>query len=192
MAGTPLLIFEAISRQYNVSSELTRKAVHALTAAVVAYMTSFLSLDEIAFISVLFFIFFVITRKQNIWKSLFQIKRRSYGEIMFAAGVILAALIAQDERTFVGAVLIMGFADPLAAIIGQRYRKAHILIGSKTIEGTAVFFLTAAFLLGACGVADLFPALAIAAALAFAELISMDGWDNVTVPLAASIFLNLI
>lgn len=192
MAGAPLLVFELISRQYKVSPELTRKAVHILTSLVVVYMTFFLSLDEIAFISVLFLIFFLVTRKRHIWKAIFQIKRKSYGEILFAVGVITAAIISRDERIFACSVLIMGLADPAAAIIGQHYKKAHLLFGYKTIEGTAAFFLVAVFLLGAFGVAGLFAALGVAAVATIAELTSLNGHDNLAVPLAVSILLNLI
>lgn len=192
MAGVPLLVFEAISRQYKISPEITRKAVHVLTSVVIAYMTFFLNLDEIAIISVLFLIFFVATRKRHLWKSLFQIKRKSYGEITFAVGVILAALIAQDERIFACAVLVMGFADPAAAIIGQHYPRVHKLFDSKTIEGTLGFFLVTVFLLGAFGILNLQTAFAIAAVTTLAELVSKDGLDNITVPLAVSILLNLI
>ncbi len=190
MAGTPLLIFEAISRQYKISTEITRKAVHVLTSAVVVYMTFFLSLNEIAAISALFLVFFAATRRYNIWKSLFEIKRKTYGEIMFAVGVILAALISEDERIFACSVLVMGLADPAAAIIGQHYKKAHGFFNSKTIEGTAGFFLITVFLLGAFGVTTAQTALYFGAITALAELVSKNGLDNITVPLAVSLLLS--
>ncbi len=192
MAGTPLLIFEAISRQYKISPEITRKAVHILTSAVVVYMTFFLSLNEIAAISALFLVFFVGTRRYNIWKSLFEIKRKSYGEIMFAVGVILAALIAEDESIFACSVLVMGLADPAAAVIGQHYGKAHKFFNSKTIEGSIGFFLITVFLLGAFGVSSLQTALFFGAIVTLAELISRGGLDNISVPLAVCLLLNFI
>lgn len=192
MAGTPLLIFEAISRQYKISPEISRKSVHVLTAAVVAYMPFFLSLNEIAVISALFLLFFVATRKYSIWKALFEIKRKSYGEIMFAVGVILAALIADDSGIFACAVLVMGLADPAAAVIGEHYKKAHKFFNSKTIEGTAGFFLITVFLLGAFGVPALQTALLYGAIVTLAELVSMDGLDNIAVPLAVTLLLNFI
>jgi dolichol kinase len=192
LAGMPLLVFEVISRKYKVSPEITRKAVHVLASVAIAYMTLFLSMNEIAIIAAFFFVFFAATRKKQIWKALFQIKRKSYGEIMFAVGVIVAALTANDSRIFACAVLIMGFSDTAAAIIGQRYNAAHKLFGPKTIEGALGFFLVTIFLLGAFGVATFQTALAAAAIITLAELISKDGLDNIAVPLAAVLILNFI
>jgi phytol kinase len=192
MAGTPLLIFEAISRKYKVSPELTRKSIHVLSAVVIAYMTLFLSLNEIAFISVLFFVLLALSRRRRIWQSIYAVKRKGYGEVLFTIGVILSALIAQDERIFACAVLVMGFSDTLAAVVGQHYKDAHKLLNSKTIEGTAVFFLTTVFLLGAFGVSGAFAALAIAGIVTAAELISKSGWDNIVVPLLTVLLLNFL
>ncbi len=190
LAGTPLLIFEAISRKYKVSAEFTRKSIHVLSAVVIAYMTLFLNLNEIAFIAVLFLVLLAVTHRYRVWKSIHSIKRDSYGEVMFAAGVILAALIAQEERIFACAVLVMGFSDTIAAVIGQHYKKARKLFRSKTFEGTAGFFLVTVFLLGAFGVSGVFTAFVIASVVTFAELISKNGWDNMAVPLLVTLLLN--
>ncbi|HEX5798297.1 MAG TPA: hypothetical protein VFX79_02985 [Candidatus Saccharimonadales bacterium] len=192
MAGAPLLIFEAISRQYKVSAELTRKSIHVLSAVVIAYMTLFLSLNEIAFISVLFFLLLAVTHRYRIWKSIHSIKRDSYGEVMFAVGVILAALLAQEERIFACAVLVMGVSDTVAAVIGQHYTKAHKILGPKTLEGSIGFFLITVFLLGAFGVASIYTAFAIASLVTIAELMSRNGWDNIAVPLLVVLFFNFI
>jgi dolichol kinase len=193
LAGTPLLLFEFIYRKYRISAELTRKAVHVLASFAVVLMTFFLNLNDIAIISALFLIFFVVTRKKYIWKSLFQIERKSYGEITFTVGVILARLIAQDEKIFVSAVLIMGVSDTVAAAVGQSYDKVHKLFNTpKTVEGSIGFFLTTVFILALFGVPHVHTALGIAAIITIAELVSKDGLDNITIPLAASLLLNFI
>lgn len=192
LAGLPLIIFEAISRKYKVAPELTRKSIHALSSVAIACLTLFLSLDEIAFISVLFFVLLAFTHRYRVWKSIHAVKRNSYGEVMFAAGVISAALIAQDERIFACAVLVMGLADTLAAILGQHSKNPHILFGPKTFEGTLGFLMATIFLLGAFGVPNIFIALAISVIVSAAELVSKNGWDNISVPLLTTLLLNFI
>lgn len=193
VAGAPLLVFELIYRKYKISPELTRKSIHLLVSIAVVCMTPFLSLNDIAIISTLFLVFFVVTRRKYIWKSIFDVKRRSYGEITFTVGVILASLIAQDEKVFAAAVLVMGISDTVAAVIGQHYGKAHKLFGtSKTIKGTAGFFLMTVFILALFGVPTFAAALVVAAIATVIEFVSKHGLDNITVPLAVALSLNFV
>jgi phytol kinase len=105
--------------------------------------------------------------------------------------------------TWVGGigVLIMGWGDGLASVVGERAGRGEIRIwgGRKSIAGTAVMFgaslaVTLAFRLAAGGpAARHFPpslgAAACTAALATAvEVLTPLGIDNLTVPLAASLF----
>jgi dolichol kinase len=95
----------------------------------------------------------------------------------------------------VAAVLILGLADPAAALVGRRYGKIRLVHG-RSLEGTLSFVVTgtvAAFL----GLVLLFPsvgavgALAMAAAAAVvggvAELFSRRVDDNLSIPVCSAL-----
>lgn len=120
----------------------------------------------------------------------------SHGETWFACGVCLAFLWAGGEPVAYGiAILVLGFADAAAALVGRRYGRPRRMPGGawKSAAGSASFFAVAlavafAGLHGAAGV-DAGEALAAAALLAgmttVLEAISGRGLDNILVPLGA-------
>lgn len=107
------------------------------------------------------------------------------------AVVILAA--TGDPRVQVSGVVILGVADPLAAIVGRRYGR-HKLIHGRSLEGSSAFLVSGsaaalaslALLVGVpIGTAA---AVAIGAALpaTIAELLSRRVDDNLSIPLCAA------
>lgn len=104
------------------------------------------------------------------------------------------ALLGQPQAAAVG-VLVLGFGDPVAALVGRRFGR-HALIHGRSVEGSVGFVVsaTAATVLGlwlAWPSLGLVPTLAAASvgamAGALAELFSVKVDDNLTIPWAATL-----
>lgn len=115
----------------------------------------------------------------------------------YATALLLLTLTGEPTIMCVG-VLVLGFADPAAAIVGRRFGRIKLVHG-RTLEGSATFALVAAAtvlavltlaggtLLPSYGLGTRV-ALAFAAGLAgaLAELFSRRVDDNFSVPIAAA------
>lgn len=107
--------------------------------------------------------------------------------------------LAGDLRAASVALVVLGVADPMAALVGRRYGRTK-LRGGRTLEGTAAFVVSGAvaslvMLAVYYPAVSLYPAVVIAlcgATLgALAELFSGRVDDNFTIPLAATVGASL-
>lgn len=88
---------------------------------------------------------------------------------------------------------LLTFADSAAQIVGQKLenRTRPIFGGKKTVAGSLSFFVVSILCGLVCYAALSFPLngmallqiLVIAAVATLVEMVSIHGWDNVTVPL---------
>ena len=107
----------------------------------------------------------------------------------FGTALVLLALFATRSAMMAGCA-ILGFADPIAGIVGRRWGR-HRFRNGRSLEGSLGFFVAgtvaAAFTLGAMGTGSPGVVLALAAmcalAGALAELLSTRLDDNLTIPL---------
>ena len=111
----------------------------------------------------------------------------------YATACVILSLMWNLEVASVG-IVVLGFADPAAAIMGRRYGK-HQLVNGRTLEGTTVFIVVGTIMswlwltLGW----SISPGLALQAAFAgafaggIAELFSRRIDDNLSVPVAAAL-----
>ena len=134
-------------------------------------------------------------RRRGLLPSLFDVERRSHGEIYFPAGITLLWLVSGGHRVFYLVSLIMlVICDTLAALLGKSYGRHPFVVheDQRSLEGSAVF-LFAAFLgthlplllltdidRGACVMISMQLALLVTAF----EAISTGGSDNLVLPLA--------
>lgn len=188
---------EIMRRVLKWPAEISRKMIHAGTALLVVLAT--LSFRE-ATIPILLALPFVVVNVVAIprqWiPSMHAIKRRSWGTVTFPLAFIVLSLTCwlwAPER-LLGlqvAFVVMGLADPVAAIVGERWgRRAYDLGGGKkTWVGTCAFGLTA--WLGTFGtlalLADmplqdvLWLSSLVALVTMVAEMLGGRGWDNFVV-----------
>jgi dolichol kinase len=111
----------------------------------------------------------------------------------FGTAMVVLALLREPMAASV-AVVVMGFGDPAAALIGRRYGRVKLLNG-RSLEGSLTFFAVglAAGLAVLTAYADFAwgARLALAAAAAFAgavaELVSRRVDDNLSVPVCAAL-----
>ncbi len=130
-------------------------------------------------------------------------KKRNYGLIYFPVTLLLLVLfqyqgILAPIACTIG-VLIMGYGDGLAALIGSKWgkRKLNIPSGGKSWLGTVVMF-SVSLLIGFVGLlTTALPlgtviglALLVAVVSAFVEAITPLGLDNLTVPLLVAFLIG--
>ncbi len=211
-AGTGLILVagEYLSQKRILKGEFARKFVHILTATFVAFWPLFLSHYEIAILSLVFVAIVVIVQKFKILRSFKSVRRSTYGEIWYALGIGLVALLFQNDAIFSIAILQMALADGFAAVVGVglgkkaiQYRYKNI---NKSIAGSLTFLIISFglnlfywFALNgqAENTATVSPALPVllsassAIILTFTEIVSPKGSDNVIVPVLAATLLWL-
>ncbi|NBK21474.1 MAG: hypothetical protein EOM68_05570 [Spirochaetia bacterium] len=131
-------------------------------------------------------------------------KKRNYGLIYFPLTLLLFVILQYQGvlptiACTIG-VLVMGYGDGLAALIGRKWgkRKLNIPSGGKTWLGTLVMFLVS-FLVTFIGLmlvslslgSALAVALLVGVVSAFVEAITPLGLDNLTVPLIAAFIVGV-
>ena len=90
-------------------------------------------------------------------------------------------------------LVVLGFADPAAAVIGRRFGQVR-LINGRSLEGTATFFVTA-WVTGMAALAVFHPEIPRAGVMclgaavtgAIAELVSRRVDDNFTIPMSVAL-----
>jgi phytol kinase len=131
---------------------------------------------------------------------LLEVKRRSYGEFAFVAGVAAAFFLAHgDPMSYVIPVAVLTFADTLAAVVGTRFgtHRFATLDGTKSLEGSLAFLATAvacvAIPLAVAGRAQAAPIACVSAlALTLVEASAWAGLDNVAIPLLGGILVRAL
>lgn len=208
--GVILLTGEYLSRKRILKGEFARKFVHILTATFVAFWPLFLTHYQIALLSLVFVAMVVTVKKLNLLRSFKAVRRATYGEIWYALGIGVVALLFQDNAIFTIAILQMALADGFAAIVGvglgrsaiqYRYKNIH-----KSIAGSLTFLiisfgLNLFYWFGLNGeslitgmISPALPVLLSASSaiiLTFVEIVAPKGSDNVIVPVLAATLLWL-
>ncbi|MGL6173968.1 MAG: diacylglycerol/polyprenol kinase family protein [Cellulosilyticaceae bacterium] len=190
-----LLMIAPIFEKYG--KEVSRKFVHIMTAnwwfiIMIFFEKSFWPI----IISLSFIGVNLISYKYNVFKCIEREEAaQEKGTIYYAITMLLLVIISYYyEDLYIGliGVLIMGYADGLAAIIGKRMNFCPYLINEnkKSISGNVVMF-SISFLVVYSVMEHLHytqivcTALMIASIVTIIEAVSVKGTDNLTVPLSA-------
>jgi phytol kinase len=196
-----LVVSELSWRKHKLSDELTRKIVHISVAAFVAFWPFYINYKQIQLVSVAFLIVILLSRYLHIFKGILHVKRRTYGDLFFPISIFILALLEPQPLIFMIALLHIGFADGVAALIGKRFGKdnQYKLFGHiKSIAGTLTFIIISYAILLTVKIikpdeiASLtwINLLILPPILAFVENISTFGADDLTVPLALLVILK--
>jgi phytol kinase len=197
-------ITELLRRRRGYSVDFTRKAIH-IAAGMTAY---FLLFFENRWIGIIPSVSFIFINALSYWKGAFLAmetgERGQLGTIYFPISFTVVAWLLWHQRPLVvAAVMPMTWGDAFAAVVGRRWghRKYTILGSSRSLEGSAVFLLTAWIstalplaLLSASpfsGLTAVLVALGMAAAATLVEAVSPWGTDNLTVPAVSTLALVL-
>lgn len=192
---------ELLKRWLNPPAEFTRKFVHFAGGLVVAAFPWLLTSPwTVLALSLSMGALLWASRRLGLLASVHGVKRRSEGGLYYPAAVFLLFWLSHDRPVFyLISALALVLSDTLAALVGTVYgRHSYRVEGdTRSLEGSAVFFL--ATFLGAhlplLLMTDLDRGLCVLVALQMAllatafEAISLQGNDNLIVPLASYFFL---
>lgn len=195
-----LIISEWGWRKGWLSGEVGRKFVHITVGTMVAFWPYFLDWEDIRLLSLAFFAVVLVSMRVGVFRAIGSVQRPTYGEIFFALSVGLLTLFTTSKGIYAAAILQMALADGFAAIVGSRFgreNKYHLFGRVKTAIGTATFFaVSLALLIGYSQLSD--NGLTWQYVISFAALatglenIAALGFDNLLVPIAVGICLNLV
>ena len=203
-----LLSGEYLWQKEILKGEFARKYVHIGCATFAAFWTLFLSRNQIVFMSLTFVVVLVAVKQLNIFGSLRGIKRTTYGELWYAMGIGVCAVLFADNAIYAVAVLHMALADGFAAVVGvglgKKAKNFKYNDSTKSVEGTMTF-IAISFLLNAgywlffaghqfdINYPIIVPAYSLISALILSvvEIVAPRGSDNVIVPVSAGFLLWL-
>lgn len=124
-------------------------------------------------------------------------RKRDNGLIYYPLSILVLVIMMYnglaDERIVISSVLMMGFGDGLAALIGSRFgRHGYSFIGGKkSLEGTLTMFaVSLTILLVVYPEGPWYVSLLIAIFATLLENITPLGFDNITVPLISAFALG--
>jgi len=189
-----LLVAVEIGFRRGLGPETTRQIAHVAGAASVAGLPFFLRLSELVALAFFFTGLLTWTRARGLLRSVHGIDRASVGALVFPIGLVVAVLFGWGHPAAIAyAALVLGVADPAAALIGKRLAGAGwpVIGGHKTLAGSVTFALVtvAIGLLIGIGVGDVHLLAVLGAALVLAAIEGSLGYglDNIPVPAAASL-----
>ena len=198
-----LVICEYLWRSGRVKGETGRKLVHISVGSFVAFWPYFMTWRQIQFMALAFLVVVVLSQQRNIFKSIHQVRRRTWGEIFFPIGIGLAAFIEPSPLIFAAAILHLSLADGLAAVVGCRYGMGHqykVHNYEKTIAGSLTFWLISTVIVALTVLVSahaidplLLPVVVLLPmAATLVENFSPGGIDNVFVPLLVIVVLQAV
>jgi phytol kinase len=189
-----LLVFtEYLWRHNKLRGESARKFVHILVGSYVAFWPFFISFEAIQLISAAFLLVVAVSLKFNVFKSIHGVARQTWGEVLFAVGIGLVAVLTNEPWVFAACILHLSVADGLAALTGLAWGKKtmYVIAGhKKSLVGTGVFWFSS-LIITAIAIYHL-PYLQLESrslllwlplATSFTENLGLGGTDNVLVPL---------
>lgn len=126
-------------------------------------------------------------------------RKRDNGLIYYPLSIVVLILMMynglSDGKIVISSVLMMGFGDGFAALVGSRFGRHHyaFLGGRKSVEGTLTMFIVSFIILSA-----VYPegpwyfSLLVALAATVLESITPLGFDNITVPVISAVILGAL
>lgn len=198
-----LMVFsELLWRHRLVRGEASRKNFHILAGIFVAFLPFWVGYGWVAWLAVSALISGVVNRRIKIFRSGSDIKRKTFGDLLFGLSILICAILKPNKWLFAGAILQVALADGFAAVVGTRYaRRRYEVFGStKSIIGTTTFFVisllitTSVLHFGGLDIhaSRLAGIVIVSAALATVENFGIYGTDNLTLPISFLLLLKLL
>lgn len=198
-----LLIGEILWRKKILRGENERKFVHILVGTFAAFWPWFISWEAIQIIGLSMLAATLLNRHRLTFNYSAGLRKDGYGDILLAAAIVLCAMLTQEKLFYTLAILHLSLADGLAAVVGVnfgKYWRYKIFHQVKTVLGTMAFWFVSLCILaaGTLFAYDVIPfnqyillILFLPPALALIENISVNGFDNIMVPMVALLALTL-
>lgn len=144
-----------------------------------------------------------ISYKKNLISVMERERQDGLGTVYYAVSLLILAIITFGitKRPEIGlcSILIMGYGDGLAAVIGKKVKSYEYKIGNtkKTIAGSLtmfiITFIIVAIFSGVTGInLWLIKSIITAIILTLIEAVSIKGTDNITIPISGCVLLFLM
>lgn len=190
-----LRIIEVLKRREYISINLSRRLSHMGSGIINIAASIFLPYTILIMINVFFVVLFVTARKSGFFSAIQTANRKTYGDVYFPLGVILAAVVLLPENVtaFQYGVAIMGFSDALAGFVGERWgqKKIPIFNNTKTVIGALTFYVSS-LIITIIFAPQILPALFIVPLILTAtEFFLVYGLDNLALPIVAGLLFSL-
>jgi phytol kinase len=207
-AAIVMLALLGVCRRFLTGSEGLRKIAHLGTGALaLPFPWIFSSLRPVMMVCGLALVLLAVVAKipsvrARLGGSLYCVGRDSHGEFYFPIAVaILFALARGDKLLYSIPILVLTFADAVAAVLGERYGTVAYegIGGNKSLEGSVAFFTVAFFAVHVplllftdlTRAQTLLVAMDIALVVMLLEAVSWRGLDNVVIPLGVFLLLHI-
>lgn len=198
-----LVLSEYLWRTHRLRGERARKLVHVAAGTFIAFWPWFMSFYQIQVISLVMVLVVILARRFNLFRGIYSVRRRTLGDIMFPFTVGILATLTQSEWIFAAALLHLGLADGLAAVVGDRLGKKNrykifgevrSIAGSVTFLVVSILIMTAVISFGPDEFKGFYLPLLILLPIAATciENLSVRGADNIFVPLFIALTLNQV
>lgn len=147
-----MLVIKLIDKKLKLHSEIKRKLFHMTMGLVMLtfpfIFTSYISVVLVGIISLIVLLVLRNTKlKKSIGDVLYGVERESLGEVFFAISVVTIFYLSKGDKILYSIpILILTFADSVAALIGKNYAKKNLAEANedaKSIEGSFMFFMVA-------------------------------------------------
>lgn len=202
------ILFISASVFEKAGKEASRKYLHIMLSN--WWIIAILFFDNAIWASVMPAIFVVInyiSYKKDIIKVMERDEgdenKDSPGTVYYAISLLILAIIsfgiAKNPLIGLTGIIVMGYGDGMAAVIGQgiKSKEFHIAGKKKTVAGTvAMFTVTLMIMIGFStyvgATHGVIKAVTIAVLATIAEAVSIKGTDNLTVPLLTSLLTFLM
>lgn len=193
-----LVLSEILWRTHLLRGEAARKLLHIIIGSYVAYWLYFLTFREIQFLSLAMLVGVTLSHKFHIFHAITDVKRKTWGDIFYAVGLGLTAVVAKQPWVFALAVLHMCIADGLAGLIGTEFGKKtryKVLGTTKSLVGTATFVVVSVLLFAVFNhyhpAEIIWPVMIVMPLfLALVENVGVYGTDNILIPLLVAVIAN--
>lgn len=186
----------------NKGQEASRKFVHIMLSNIWFFYLIFI--DSLAWawiLPALFVIINSVSYRFKIFKSIERENNDGFGTVYYAISILLISIFTYkvgNPLLGLPGILVMGYGDGFAAIVGQRIKSKEYKVGNttKSIAGSMTMFV---FSLIICivvfGILNIeyfvFKAIGVAVIATILEAVSIKGLDNISVPIVVTILTYL-
>lgn len=199
-----LILFTLVEIFYRIRKphpEITRKLIHFISGIIACFFPFIFSNTlTVIILGIVFTGVLYAAKKLHLLQSATDVTRKTLGEVYFPMSIMFLFIIAGDKpAVFVISMLMLTISDPVGAIIGQTYGsiKYRVQDNQKSLEGSFMFFLISFIVLhigillfmDVTRINSLLIAVLAAALITAIESISLEGMDNLFIPLGTCLIL---
>lgn len=203
--GITLLTSEYLWRKKILKGERGRKFIHILSGVWIAFWPFYLPLDGIFVLGAVMCTLLIYSRLTNLFQAIYDVRRRTYGDIFYAFGLMGCAFVGREDWIFTVSILLLALADGGAAVVGRFWGRtnSYLVFGSKqlrkSISGTLAFLFFAVisvsigWFVGGESLLSQHIAIAFVGIPLISALLENTmpyGLDNIATPLFATLLLN--